>query len=134
MTTPTPRTDKHMEKSGAWSSGYWIEVWFAQELERDLAAREAELAEWKYRAQVYCDEGNGQRARAEAAERERDLAIAHDRQPYPTAAAYEAVCKARNKWQERAEAAKRELAAMKAENSKLRSALEIVHFKREPWQ
>lgn len=27
-----------------------------------------------------------------------------------------------------------ELAAMKAENSKLRSALEIVHFKREPWQ
>ena len=27
-----------------------------------------------------------------------------------------------------------ELAAMKAENSKLRSALEIVHFKQEPWQ
>ena len=27
-----------------------------------------------------------------------------------------------------------ELAAMKVENSKLRSALEIVHFKREPWQ
>lgn len=35
---------------------------------------------------------------------------------------------------ERAEAAERELAALKAENSKLRSALEIVHFKREPWQ
>jgi len=27
-------------------------------------------------------------------EKERDLAIAHDRQPYPTAAAYEAVCQA----------------------------------------
>lgn len=27
-----------------------------------------------------------------------------------------------------------ELASVKAENSKLRSALEIVHFKREPWQ
>ena len=36
--------------------------------------------------------------------------------------------------EQRAEAAERELAAMKAENSKLRSALEIVHFKREPWQ
>ena len=31
-------------------------------------------------------------------------------------------------------AAQAELAAMKAENSKLRSALEIVHFKQEPWQ
>ena len=31
-------------------------------------------------------------------------------------------------------AAQEELASVKAENSKLRSALEIVHFKREPWQ
>lgn len=31
-------------------------------------------------------------ARLRAAERDRDLHIAHDRQPYPTAAAYEAVC------------------------------------------
>lgn len=30
-------------------------------------------------------------------ERERDLAIAHDRQPYPTAAAYEAVCQANDR-------------------------------------
>lgn len=36
-------------------------------------------------------------ARLEAAERERDEAIAHDRQPYPTAAAYEAVCVALRK-------------------------------------
>lgn len=27
-----------------------------------------------------------------------------------------------------------EIVQLKAENSKLRSALEIVHFKREPWQ
>jgi hypothetical protein len=38
------------------------------------------------------------------ARRERDLAAAHDRQPYPTAEAYEKVCAARTKWQERAEA------------------------------
>jgi hypothetical protein len=36
--------------------------------------------------------------------RERDLAIAHDRQPYPTAWAYEQACKAREKHRERAEA------------------------------
>ena len=40
----------------------------------------------------------------------------------------------RDTYLQRAEAAERELAAMKAENSELRSALEIVHFKREPWQ
>jgi hypothetical protein len=33
----------------------------------------------------------------------RDLAIAHDRQPYPTAEAYEKVCAARTKWQHRAD-------------------------------
>lgn len=31
-------------------------------------------------------------------------------------------------------AAQSELASVKAENSKLRSALSIVHFKQEPWQ
>ncbi|MBE3120155.1 MAG: hypothetical protein IMZ50_15550 [Candidatus Atribacteria bacterium] len=39
------------------------------------------------------------------AERDRDLAIAHDRQPYPTAWAYEQVCKARTEWQARAKQA-----------------------------
>lgn len=33
---------------------------------------------------------------------ERDQAIAHDRQPYPTAEAYELACAARTKWQDRA--------------------------------
>lgn len=32
---------------------------------------------------------------------ERDLAIAHDRQPYPTANAYEQACKALDKYRER---------------------------------
>ena len=34
--------------------------------------------------------------------RERDLAVAHDRQPYPTAWAYEKACAARESWQHRA--------------------------------
>jgi hypothetical protein len=46
--------------------------------------------------------------------RERDLAIAHDRQPYPTAWAYEQACKARNKHQERADAAEALIAGVRA--------------------
>ena len=38
-----------------------------------------------------------ERERAEKAERERDLALAHDTQPYPTAHAYEKVCAALEK-------------------------------------
>ena len=44
-------------------------------------------------------------SRAEAAERERDEAIAHDRQSYPTASAYETACAALQQWRVRAEAA-----------------------------
>lgn len=47
---------------------------------------------------------------------ERDLAIAHDRQPYPTAWAYEQVCKARTAWQERAEQAEARLARIRGEH------------------
>ena len=43
--------------------------------------------------------------------RERDLAIAHDRQPYPTTAAYEAVCEAFDK--------------TKAERERLRETLRL---------
>lgn len=52
--------------------------------------------------------------RVGAAEQERDRAIAHDRQPYPTAWAYEQVCKARDKWQGRAEAAEKERDELRA--------------------
>lgn len=55
------------------------------------------------------------RERAERAERERDLAIAHDRQHYPTADAYERACAARAKWQERAESAESASATLRAE-------------------
>jgi hypothetical protein len=41
-------------------------------------------------------------ATVERLEQERDLAIAHDQQPYPTADAYEKVCAARTKWHDRA--------------------------------
>jgi len=49
-------------------------------------------------------------------ERERDLAIAHDRQPYPTAAAYEAACEALN-------ATKSKLREAEERNVQLRAAL-----------
>ena len=45
------------------------------------------------------------RERVAELERERDLAVAHDTQPYPTAAAYDVVCKARAIWQRRANTA-----------------------------
>jgi hypothetical protein len=44
-------------------------------------------------------------AELEQLHRERDLAVAHDRQPYPTAWAYEQACKALRKHQQRADAA-----------------------------
>lgn len=50
-------------------------------------------------------------ARVEQLTRERDLAIAHDTQPYPTAEAYELVCKTRDSRAERAEARVAELEA-----------------------
>jgi hypothetical protein len=50
---------------------------------------------------------------------ERDLAVAHDRQPYPTAWAYEQVCKARTKHQERADAAEAVLGRVQAELSRI---------------
>lgn len=64
----------------------------------------------------------------EKAREERDLAIAHDRQPYPTAEAYEKVCAARTKWQARAEKveAERDQARQQGaeeERERLRAAL-----------
>ena len=128
------------------------------ELERDLSARDAELAAmkqlaedanrdifWLYshcraigmikeadkatewpRATVrdICMFTIDLKQRAEVAE-ERDT-ISRDALDYLHGLTPERVAQLR--------AAERELAAMKAENSKLRSALEIVHFKREPWQ
>lgn len=52
-------------------------------------------------------------------EKERDLAIAHDRQPYPTAAAYEAVCLAN-------EAKDKEL--IKSHNSLARAVNQRAHL------
>jgi hypothetical protein len=50
--------------------------------------------------------------RLEAAERERDLAIAHDLHPYPTAHAYEKVCVALETAKKRAEAAERRVGVL----------------------
>lgn len=48
----------------------------------------------------------------EKAEFDRDLAIAHDRQPYPTAEAYELACAALKKQRERAEKAEAQLSEL----------------------
>ena len=54
------------------------------------------------------------RARLAEVERERDLAIAHDRQPYPTAHAYEQVCKALETSRASCEAMQKAVKAWKA--------------------
>jgi hypothetical protein len=67
-------------------------------------------------------------ADAEQAElrRERDLAIAHDRQPYPTAWAYEQACKALRKHQERADAAEAALARVRLLHDNLVASVELA--------
>ena len=52
-------------------------------------------------------------AEVEALKAERDLAVAHDRQPYPTADAYEAACRALEKHRARADTAEAEIEALK---------------------
>ena len=109
----------------------------------DLAAREAELADvrneldavlrdWNALVRAIGSPTNGAaigyaanlKQRAEAAE-DRDT-VSRDALDYLYGLTPERVAQLR--------AAERELASVKAENSKLRSALEIVHFKQEPWQ
>ena len=63
----------------------------------------------------YC-QINALERRLRETEAERDLAITHDRQPYPTAWAYEQVCKARDQWQQRAEELQRKLSAARKES------------------
>jgi hypothetical protein len=46
--------------------------------------------------------------------RERDLAVAHDQQPYPTADAYEAACRALEKHRQRADVAEAEVKRLRA--------------------
>jgi hypothetical protein len=62
------------------------------------------------------------RATLEERTRERDLAIAHDRQPYPTAHAYETVCAALQTHKARAEAAE---ATLTAAQEAMTGALEL---------
>lgn len=58
----------------------------------DIVDAQAAIDEFYYNKEL-----SSLRARLAEAERERDLAIAHDRQPYPTAEAYELVCAAMHK-------------------------------------
>lgn len=54
-------------------------------------------------------------------QQERDLAIAHDRQPYPTAQAYELACKQRDAYQQERDAAIREAEVLREEVGRLRT-------------
>jgi hypothetical protein len=56
------------------------------------------------------------KAEVDKLRRDLELAIAHDRQPYPTAWAYEQACKAREKHRERADAAEALIAAVRAKH------------------
>lgn len=61
------------------------------------------------------EERDDLRAQLAAAVEERDLAIAHDRQPYPTAWAYEQACAALDAHRERADAAEAERDQLRAQ-------------------
>jgi hypothetical protein len=61
---------------------------------------------------------------------ERDLAVAHDRQPYPTAWAYEQACKARTAHQERADTAEATVARVQAEVSRIDGLPALDHDER----
>ena len=55
------------------------------------------------------------------------LAEAHDRQPYPTADAYERVCAARTAAEQKSEAARIDLAACRATTSELLDTIAKMH-------
>lgn len=65
-------------------------------------------------------------ARLAEAERERDLAIAHDRQPYPTADAYERACSALNVMNTRAMDFEDRLRNVQNQRDALRSRCEAM--------
>ncbi|MFE5777098.1 hypothetical protein [Brachybacterium sp. NPDC056505] len=86
-------------------------MWWKAEREREQA--EAFAALWKETAR-YLWKSRKECERFEAkAKVERDEAIAHDRQPYPTAHAYEATCKALAEQRARAVKAEQERDAMR---------------------
>lgn len=78
------------------------------------------------------DRAKASKARVVELEKERDLAIAHDRQPYPTAAAYEAVCKARTKWQARCHDRYVETTCLQKVLENYATSIEKLAFEMEP--
>lgn len=88
--------------------------------ERDDARGEAATL----RAELARFKGDPDQVRAELAKaiEERDLAIAHDRQPYPTADAYERACAALERHRERADKAEAALARVRRVHFQYRTA------------
>jgi len=112
--------DTHNERGGDADPYDWDPVYAAAtiaELQKQLAAaiaraESATVLPERWRALIA--ERDAAVRRAEEAEAERDLAIAHDRQPYPTAWAYEQVCRVEREQRERAEKAEARLAELEA--------------------
>lgn len=67
-----------------------------------------------------------EKSRADRAERERDLAIAHDRQPYPTAEAYETACAALRRKEDALEAAEAEVSRLTGELRRREEAMDRI--------
>lgn len=114
------------------------EVKSVEQLQRELAAREEELAAAlgrAYRAEVAIGPLAASivsaQQRAEKAEAERDLAIAHDRQPYPTAHAYEQVCEALKAAKSERDAAVKNYESLVGLYSDLRAQLDAIDAKGE---
>jgi hypothetical protein len=162
MTTPTPRTDAnefvwnneyYVTTQTAFEAEHYCYAEFARQLERELAAAQEALAARNKQLGVACMKhdlthslacGHCFAARDESLRYVRET-LDKARPGMDEGAPIEAIARkvaahiaARDAelaaMKQRAEAAELELAAMKAENLKLRSALEIVHFKQEPWQ
>lgn len=72
-----------------------------------------QLARWISKAIGHGMEAAKLRAELATASEERDLAIGHDRQPYPTAWAYDQACAALNQHRERADRAEQKLAELR---------------------
>jgi len=92
-------------------------VQYKASVELECARLADEVEQWKMASQETARRLAEANARMEELHLERDLAIAHDRQPYPTADAYEKTCAALHKAQ--------------AENAKLREALEDLGLSRK---
>lgn len=88
--------------------------WLAQTIATETEALRAEVAQMGTDVTFWQDQTEAAEAEMDRLMTERDLAVAHDTQPYPTAWAYEQACKALEDQRTRADAAEAKIAAVEA--------------------